>query len=114
MSDRHILDLARAAGLAPEWTDAFGKPQQVKPDGLRAILEALGFPCGSEEQARDSQARLAQQESDMVPPLITAEVGQPVALGALRTLAGQSYRIELEDGGQLDGRIADDAGHGIT
>jgi 4-alpha-glucanotransferase len=114
MSDSRTIELARAAGLSPEWTDAFGKPQQVTPESLRAILTALGFPCTSEEQCRDSHARIAQQVTEVIPPLVTATVGQPVELGPIRELAGQSYRIEFETGGQTDGRIPDEPGAGIA
>lgn len=106
MNDAHILDLARAAGLARDWIDAFGKPQQVTPDALRIILEALGFPCANETQCRDSHARLVElQRDDVLLPLTTAVVGRTVHLGRLHQFAGKTYRIELEDGGHLDGRF---------
>lgn len=40
MSD--LFERARKAGLAPDWTDASGRPQTVSPDTLRAVLDALG------------------------------------------------------------------------
>ncbi|RZI42447.1 4-alpha-glucanotransferase [Herbaspirillum sp. HC18] len=114
MNDEQVLNLAKAAGLAQEWTDAFGKPQRVAPDALHAILDALGFPCAGEEQYRDSMARLsALQSPDTVPPLVTGTVGQPIRLGPLHRLAGKPFRIELEDGGAIEGHIPADTSAGI-
>lgn len=108
MSDTDIINLARSAGIAIDWINAFGEPKQVTADALRPILEALGFPCASEAQCRDSHARaLALQDGGGLPPLRTGTVGQPVRLGALSYLAGRSYRIDLEGGDSLDGRFAD-------
>ena len=114
MNDEQILKLARAAGLAPEWTNAFGQPMRVAPDALRRILDALGFPCASDEQCRDSHARLATLDgADALPPLVTGVVGQPLHLPPAPRFAGQPWRIELEDGGQLDGRMPADVSGGI-
>lgn len=108
MNDAQLLSLARAAGLSQEWTDAFGKPRRVTTDALRTILEALGFPCGSETQCRESHAQLdALQGDGMLPALITATVGHEIQFGALPRLAGKPYRIVLEDGSQLTGRFPD-------
>lgn len=115
MNDAHILTLAQAAGLSVEWTNAFGQPMRVAPDALRAILERLGFPCASEQQSRDSHARLAAlQGGDELPALLTGTAGMPLRLGAIPRLAGQPYRIEFEDGGHVDGRIPDDVAGSIA
>jgi 4-alpha-glucanotransferase len=114
MMNEHILKLAQAAGLAQHWTNAFGQPMTVTPDALGRILEALGFPCSSEEQYRDSMARLAMLDSaDNLPPLVTGTIGQPLRLPAVKRYAGMAYRIELEGGGALDGRLPADISQGI-
>ncbi|WP_019143008.1 4-alpha-glucanotransferase [Noviherbaspirillum massiliense] len=114
MNDQDILDLAQAAGLARDWVSAKGEAMQVAPDALRKILEALGFPCESDEQCRDSRHRLAKlQDGDRMPPLLTGTIGEPLRLPGAQRLAGKPYRIELEEGGHLDGRFADDAGAGL-
>ncbi|SNS54047.1 4-alpha-glucanotransferase [Noviherbaspirillum humi] len=110
MNDNHLFDLAAAAGLSRDWTSAKGEAMQVSPDTLRTILEALELPCGSDEQCRDSRARLAQlMAGDALPPLLTGLVDQPLHLPAMPHLAGRNYRIEFEHGGQFDGRFGDDA-----
>ncbi len=115
MNDADVLNLARAAGLSHEWTNAFGQPMQVAPDALRAILDALGFPCASDEQHRDSIARLAAlHEADRLPTLATGTVGEPIRLAPMPHLAGMPYRIELEEGGHVDGRFPDDVSAGTV
>ncbi|MGE5651323.1 MAG: 4-alpha-glucanotransferase [Bacillota bacterium] len=115
MNDADVLNLAQAAGLSHEWTNAFGQPMRVEPDALRAILDALGLPCASDEQCRDSAARLAAlHDADRLPALATGTVGEPVRLAAMSHLAGMPYRIELEDGGHVDGRFPDDVAAGIV
>ncbi|HEV2610886.1 MAG TPA: 4-alpha-glucanotransferase, partial [Noviherbaspirillum sp.] len=110
-----ILDLAKAAGLAHEWTNAFGKPMQVSEDALRDILDKLGFPCATDEQCRDSEARLLSlQAGGDMPPLLTGTVGQPVQFPLHQRFAGKSFRITLEEGGHVDGRLPDDLGGGAV
>ncbi|RJF95336.1 4-alpha-glucanotransferase [Noviherbaspirillum saxi] len=113
MSDAHILELAKAAGLARDWTNASGQPKQVATDDLRAILEALGFPCTGETQCRDSTARLAELNSPhTIPLLLTGTVGRALRLGPLTALAGREFRIELDDGARIDGRFPADMSAG--
>ncbi|MDB5727816.1 MAG: malQ, partial [Noviherbaspirillum sp.] len=105
MSDQTLLDLAQAAGVLTEWTDAYGKPQRLEADAMRTVLEALDLPCASEEQCRDSLARLAEEnESASLPPLITAEAGKPLRLTG-SGMHGKAYRIEFEQGGSMEGLL---------
>jgi 4-alpha-glucanotransferase len=106
MNDAEILRLAEAAGLMQDWTDAAGAPKKVSPDSLRSILEALDLPCGSDDQCRDSHARLAQQQA-CLPPLVTGTVGQPLPLPSGCEFAGKRYRIEFEAGGSSEGQFPD-------
>ena len=113
MTDHAIYTLAEAAGFSREWTSAFGEHKQVSADALHVLLEAIGLPCASEAQCRDSHERLAAIEGgDRLPPLLTGTVGQPLRLPPARDLAGRSYRIEFEDGEHVDGRFTEDAGAG--
>jgi 4-alpha-glucanotransferase len=108
MNDSAIHELADAVGLMRDWTDANGRPQQVSADALRGILEALGFPCTSHAQCRDSHAQL-RRVRESLPPLLTGAVDQPLRLPPAPQLAGRPYRIEWEDGGSVDGQFGDDA-----
>jgi 4-alpha-glucanotransferase len=113
MNDSAIHELADAVGLMRDWTDANGRPQQVSADALRGILEALGFPCTSHAQCRDSHAQL-RRVRESLPPLLTGAVDQPLRLPPAPQLAGRRYRIEWEDGGSVDGQFGDDAISGAS
>lgn len=65
MNDEAILEQARKAGIAVDWTDANNQPQRVSVASLKRILDALG----------ESGPR-------QPPPLVTATVGQPIELAA--------------------------------
>jgi 4-alpha-glucanotransferase len=92
MSDDALLNLARAAGLQASWTDANGRPRDVKPDTLRAVLSALGYAAANAKQIADSQRRL-DLEGKSLPRLITARGGEPVHVGGTRRA-----RVKPENG----------------
>jgi len=98
--------LAEAAGLAVEWTDAFGRPQSVPADTLRKVLSALQIACDDDATCAASLAMLAEEESTLaLPPMITADAGREIALSPQAEVYGEPYRIELEGGDELQGRI---------
>ena len=73
MSDERLIALARRAGIAPEWRDAFGEDHNVSADTLRAVLAVLGLPAGSEAEIAASEDKLREQEGGAsLPPLVTA------------------------------------------
>ncbi len=107
-----LLRLAQAAGLSPEWTDAFGQPQQVGADTLRAVLAALGLNAGDDAACEASLAILAEDEQRLaLPPLITAQAGHEVVFSPLARVHGLPYRLMLESGEERSGWLhADDGG----
>ncbi|MDF0730914.1 4-alpha-glucanotransferase [Pseudomonas entomophila] len=93
--------LAAQAGLARDWVDANDRPQQVSDDALRRVLAGLGHPAHDERAVAASlQALALAEDSDHLPPLLTVEVGQPLAL-AQWFAAGSPVRGTLEDGSPL-------------
>jgi 4-alpha-glucanotransferase len=100
MSDDALRKLARAAGLYVEWTDSNGRPQEVKPDTLRAVLKALGYGADNTSDILESQKRL-DRESRAVPPLIAAVESEAIRVGhakqaRLRTQEGAWQDLPLE------------------
>lgn len=80
MNEEAVLARARSAGLAVDWTDAMGRPQRVRTESLRRLLEALDrvdAPAGP-------------------PPLVTARVGGPIAIPGLD--GDQAAELALENG----------------
>lgn len=106
-----LQQLATDAGLLIDWEDAASRPMRVADDVLRAVLSALGLPAGTPAQVSESQARLdAEAAQTAIPPSVTGVVGRPVELqtGATQAvlLGGQTYRIDLEHEGTVEGEIS--------
>ena len=98
--------LARAAGIAVDWTDAFGKRRTVKADTLRHLLSSLGLAGGTSAEIAASHGRL-RQGSRAAPTLITGEVGKRLPLPAGLRRAGaetRPFEILLENGAVVQGR----------
>lgn len=100
MSDDALRRLARAAGLYVQWTDASGRPHEVKPDTLRSVLNALGYPSGEPAEIAESQHRL-DCETKAIPQLIAAQERGSVHVGhtrhaRLRTNDGEWKDLALE------------------
>lgn len=93
MSSPALNALADAAGLLVDWVDVYGRRQTVAPATLRAVLEALDLPCASDAQCRQSQDRLGSLHR--VPAMITATVGEPLAVDAT---PGTGYQLLDETG----------------
>ena len=85
--------LAEAAGLARDWVNVEGSPQQVADDALAAVLTALGHDCGSERQIARSLAAIAQRRAEL-PAMLVADAGAVLTLPAAVTRA----EITGEDG----------------
>jgi 4-alpha-glucanotransferase len=92
MSDAAIRQLAQRAGITEQWLDYTNKPRRVSLDTIRRILTALGLPCATADDLADSRHLL---DSARPPPLITATVGQPIALPI--PVADDAARFHLVD-----------------
>lgn len=98
MTDQRLRELAERAGIAPRWRDVHGQTHEVAPPTLRAVLHALGLPAETDSDIEASLSRLGGDMPDL-PPLVTAELGQPVQI---RAPVGR-YQLVLEDGTTLVG-----------
>ncbi|HZT12858.1 MAG TPA: 4-alpha-glucanotransferase [Candidatus Baltobacteraceae bacterium] len=58
-----IDELARAAGIQPAYTDAFGRERPVSRETKRAILAALGYDAAGERQAHRIARELRAQRA---------------------------------------------------
>jgi 4-alpha-glucanotransferase len=110
-SERHaradIERLAARAGFAVQWQDAHGRKRRVQPEMLAALLAALGLPCTTRDERAQSFAALdAEHSAGTLPPLITAQCHSAITLPAGVIKAGSRYRLELESGEVIDGRLS--------
>jgi 4-alpha-glucanotransferase len=80
MNEEAVLARARTAGVAVDWTDAMGRPQRVRTESLRRLLEALN----------GIDAAIG------VPPLVTARRGRPIAIAGID--ADHAAELVLENG----------------
>ncbi|AXF25620.1 4-alpha-glucanotransferase [Burkholderia pyrrocinia] len=103
-TDVSIAELARAAGLDTDWTDAGGVARRVDDEALVALVDALGWPCGTAIQRVDSAAALADANAE-APRIVTGDAGLPLMLPATIAPPGARFRIALETGGHVDGRV---------
>ncbi len=108
--DESLRDLASAAGISPFWHDAFGRPQTVPADALRALLAALGLPAATPADIAASRQR-TRQTAGAPAPLITADVGHHVRIALPGASGRVRYRLTLDGGGVVEGEVErDDAG----
>ncbi|KUY55053.1 4-alpha-glucanotransferase [Burkholderia sp. RF2-non_BP3] len=110
-TDVAIADLARAAGLEPDWIDSGGVARRVDDDALIALVDALGWPCGTPIERVDSAAALADAR-DATPRVVTGDAGVPLTLPRGVAPPGARFRISLETGGHVDGRVTGAGEHG--
>jgi 4-alpha-glucanotransferase len=107
MPDDALRALAVAAGLAPRWTDNDNVERDVGPDILRATLLALGYATSSNDDLRESRARIAAEQHGP-PHLATVDLGRETLLRNLRSREKYA-RIEFEQGGARDIAVIDDS-----
>lgn len=106
MTDVLLSELAQAAGLNIEWTDAFGKPQSVTPQIQKTILGELGYAADSEDQIRQTLKELKQSGDGVRKPLIPHDQNAPLSLAG-RFDPGTAFKITQEDGQVREGRLDD-------
>jgi 4-alpha-glucanotransferase len=107
-STRETIErLALRAGFEVQWRDAHGHKRHVPHETLAALLAALGLPCATRDEAAQSLAALAtEHRARTLPPLITAQCDRAIALPAAAVESDIGYRIELESGEVIDGRLS--------
>ncbi|MBL8589082.1 MAG: glycogen debranching protein GlgX, partial [Methylobacteriaceae bacterium] len=99
--DSALLDrLARAAGIAPDWSAIDGSRHVVSDATKRALLTGLRLPCDSAAEARESLGHLADLLDRRATPLVAA--ARPGAPCALRLPIGRSrpraLLVQRDDG----------------
>lgn len=71
-----VTALAKAAGIAPEYVDLWGRTHQVEEANLRLLLAALG--------AEKIQEQPGEPAFNLLPPVVLLEEGGPRTLKLLR------------------------------
>lgn len=95
MSDAYLA-LATSLGVLPRYTDTTGATHRTTPETAKALLEAMGFPVGSEAEAAETGQALAQEvRARRLPLWVVVEAG--VADQRL-PYSGGVATLRLEDG----------------
>ena len=91
--------LARAAGIAGEWSDIGGKRTIVSPETKIALLSGLGLEVASEAQARESLTRLVDEtQRRRLPFSLVLRADKPLVAPLRDMPQASDARIEREDG----------------
>jgi 4-alpha-glucanotransferase len=98
--DPAVRELAEALGVATQFSDWQGQDTTVPQDTVVAVLEALGVPAGSSEQAAASlDAHRLQPWRQVLPPTVVVRLGATPRV-PVHVPHGEAVRVwvELEDG----------------
>ena len=89
--------LAAAYGVQTSYTDWRGRPADVPPDTIRAVLTALGADVTSTDAVRAELERLRhERETRLLPPSLVAYADEDIVAPA-----GTELRVALSDGGEI-------------
>jgi 4-alpha-glucanotransferase len=102
MSDAAVRDLARTAGIAVGWQDHAGKRHRVSVAVLQRILAALGLPCETAGDLRQSRDAVRASAASAALPLITASVDELIPIGNAQEELGALARLTYENGTVAD------------
>jgi 4-alpha-glucanotransferase len=101
-----IATLAEHAGFLIDWEDALGTQHRVPDAMLVSLLARIGLPCSTAEELANSLALLERESpARRLPPLLSANVGSPVAMTCGVIQPGMPYKITLEQGGVIEGQV---------
>lgn len=102
--------LGELAGILPEYHDIWGRHHETSDATRRALLGAMGIPCGREAEIEASLRAWEKREwSRRLPPVCVVRAGRPARVTLrLPASAGKGrgrWRLRLEDGGEREGRF---------
>ncbi len=101
-----LLQLARSAGIATHWTDAFGQGQDVSHESLRAILKAMRFSSDTDAECSETLAALHSDGGDPPElPMLTTWAGEAAELKHRKPKDGAAWRVTFEQGGGMSGHL---------
>ncbi|MGI9586047.1 MAG: 4-alpha-glucanotransferase [Acidimicrobiia bacterium] len=100
-----VLGLAAAAGVLPEWVDAWGRQQMVAQDDLVAVLTAVTGAELTSDQAAVEATRAIVEQRPPIPEVIVAwdgrfpetAVGVDIQTAVLTTEAGDAYQVHVAE-----------------
>jgi 4-alpha-glucanotransferase len=111
--DPALLRLARLAGVASSYEDAWHQRRPVAAETLRLMLAAMGIAAADDREVAQSIAALEEAEwGTLLPPVVTGVVDTPasVPLSVPGRQEGRlSWSLSLENGDHRRGAMSLDA-----
>lgn len=106
--EARIDALAKAAGIATGYRDAFGKTYETTPQTKASLLTAFGLPVEDEEALSASEARMAAIAAAPLEALVVVEHGRasPVPVRAPEGVNSAHLRLTDEAGRVRQERVA--------
>jgi 4-alpha-glucanotransferase len=93
----HLSELAAAYGVETSYTDWRGRPADVPPETIRAVLTALGADVSSSGAVHAELDRLRHERATrLLPPALVAYAGEEIT-----ALEGTDLRVGLSGGGEV-------------
>lgn len=89
-ADSPLARLAKAAGVAAEYADVWGRSHEVAESNLRAILKALGYDASTDAAAEEELARIENARSrSMIETVVLLDAEKEQALPLQRAPEGR-------------------------
>jgi 4-alpha-glucanotransferase len=102
-----LLDRAAGAyGIERAFVDNAGRLRITSSETKRALLGAMGIDAGDPEALREAVAQATR--ADVSPPVIVARAGEDAAILVPALSRAAAWRLTLEDGDTLSGKIGHD------
>jgi 4-alpha-glucanotransferase len=102
-----LRTLAGLHGIELRHTDGFGTPVEVADETLLALLQALGVPIESPEQAPEAAAEVRRErEGRLTEPVVVAWDGGAPDHPPRRPQVRRAWRLTLESGEEQSGEAS--------
>lgn len=112
MSDRDLLALAEAAGVAVDWTDFNGQERTVGLETIRAVLIALGHDVSAPANALAALGGTADRDLLVLDANTARELPVRAKRARLTLEDGRQFDVPSEDG-RLTLRVAEPGYHSL-
>jgi 4-alpha-glucanotransferase len=107
MAAHELRNLARLCGVTMEYRDNFGKRRRPSRAAMEALLTAMGVPCGTPAEIRDSLEHSLSLQIDRLLPPVTVATPDP---GRRLLLNLRWPRPEIPSGVEMNGEFTGEHG----
>ena len=103
--EEDVREMAKLAGIALSYRDAFGHLVETPLSAVLGLLDALGFPGNEQSAARESLRQLKARRDLIASRFIIADADEAPLIPLRNPVADQvEWRVVGENGDMIDGR----------